>query len=468
MICANRFIYIACFLLFSIMLKGQNQLSLQQMQADFDQLATAFKEKHQGLYFYTDTLATNRKIDSLRSTLTADLPYRVFFSKIATLVAFTNEGHTNLSYSKPALKAIEQQTGFLPFGIFFCGENKDAIIQSVYEPTLGALVGKKVRSINGMTMEEIMAIILPAVATDGFNTTSAYEWVAWDFPSFYYYLNGLSSSFQLELEDIDGNSSTQNVKALDLKTINKQSTSAEYLLVNGLFPKRTYRVIDDSIAYVAMVVFSGKDKAIKAFYEQIFSDIKSKGIQHLILDIQRHVGGSEGVENLLASYLFREPFQKYRAVTAPFAVYQEFGNSKSIQRDKWRLVDNIPHRGDFTLMSNYYSDHQFDSPNPNLIFDGKVYVLTSGVTFSGGAEFASMLKMQDRALFIGEEVGGAHEGNVSGYSRSIKLEHSGISVSLPIVHFKMNSKPAVKGHGVMPDYEVPQTWKDLLEASIQS
>ena len=460
---------IACLLPAQVFVYGQHQLTLEQMQEDFDQLANAYKKSHQGLYFYTDTSATNRKIDSLRTTLTSDLNSRTFFNTIAALVALTNEGHTDLSYSEKEQKHLEKQIGFLPLGVFFCGKNQDAIIKSVYKPRLKSLKGKRIISINDHSVKEFMRKTLPYIATDGFNVSSAYEWVAWDFPFYYYQTYGPSTSFMLKLEDIEGNQFAQTIKAIDYRRVQKQSKASDFLLLNGIFENQAYRIINDSVAYVTMTSFSGKDKKIKRFYQKIFSDIKKKGIQHLILDIQRHVGGSEGMENLLASYLFDTPFQKYKEVTAPLANYHQFKQDESAKLDQWKLVEGTPKRGNFTLMSNYYSEHDFKAPSKDLIYHGKVYVLTSGVTFSGGAEFASMLKMKNRAIFIGEEVGGAHEGNVSGYSTTIELKHSKISAALPYVHFKMNVQPQEKdpkkgqkkGQGVIPDYYIPQSWKDL-------
>ena len=70
--------------------------------------------------------------------------------------------------------------------------------------------------------------------------------------------------------------------------------------------------------------------------------------------------------------------------------------------------------------------------------------------------------MTNRGIFIGEETGGTYEGNVSGYSEYVKLPNSKIKVKIPTVHFQINVEPKIKGRGVIPNYEVPQTWKDYL------
>ncbi|MEM1219315.1 MAG: hypothetical protein AAGH79_10400, partial [Bacteroidota bacterium] len=83
--------------------------------------------------------------------------------------------------------------------------------------------------------------------------------------------------------------------------------------------------------------------------------------------------------------------------------------------------------------------------------------------FSGGAEFSSMLQMTNRAIFIGEETGGTYEGNVSGYSETTILPNTKIRVDIPTVHFQMDVEPILPGRGVLPDYEVRQTWADYME-----
>jgi hypothetical protein len=53
---------------------------------------------------------------------------------------------------------------------------------------------------------------------------------------------------------------------------------------------------------------------------------------------------------------------------------------------------------------------------------------------------------------------------VSGYSRDVKLPKTKIKVSIPIVHFKVDVSPKVKGRGILPDHVVYQSWEDIIQA----
>ena len=197
-------------------------------------------------------------------------------------------------------------------------------------------------------------------------------------------------------------------------------------------------------------------------YENVFKKITDSNIKHLILDIQRNTGGTEGNENLLYHYLSEDKIRKYRKVTMLPKPYLKNKNDKDYIFDKWRLKNSIAERGEFTCYSDYLSDLGYSMPNKSYVYKNNLYVLISGLTFSGGAEFASMIKMTERGVFIGEETGGAYEGNVSGYSRTIKLPNTKIKIDIPTVHFQINVQPKIRGRGILPDYQVSQSWEDYL------
>jgi C-terminal processing protease CtpA/Prc len=433
-------------------------MSKDALLEDYDFLVEELKLYHQGLYQYVAKDIVDQKIDSIRNTIVSgDEIY--LFKKVNALIALTNEGHTNTNLPSKILKRFGRSKSFIPIELMFSG--KKAILMKYFlDDNLGVQFGDQILSINGKSIDAIMEALQPYVATDGFNETSLYEWVSWYFPLYYSLLYGKQKEFEIEVKSWN----TNVVKKYTLQATSLTSTKDKF---NTLQTKErplgfAYKTIADSIGYLAIPDFYSLDD-YEDFYKKCFTNIKKANVKHLIIDIQDNVGGEEGNENLLASYLYKKEFKKYENVLAPASVYEKFKKSKSAQLDQWELIDGIPHRGAFTLMSDYVSEFDYKAPNEDLKYHGKVYVLIAGRTFSGGAEFASMLKFSNRATFIGEETGGAYEGNVSGESIDVTLPNSKIEVSIPIVHFKMNIQPEIKGRGVMPDYEVPQRWDDIIE-----
>jgi len=268
--------------------------------------------------------------------------------------------------------------------------------------------------------------------------------------------------FKIEIHEFNKNK-TQTLTIPAIRFTKFKTKNAKFASQDFDYNHFKFEQINDSIAYLSIPSFGDDHVNYEKFYQSNFKKINALHIKHLIIDIQANGGGTEGNENLLFSYLSNRITQKYNQVTMLPKPYRKNKDKEGYIEDAWKLEDTIAKRGNFTLFSDYYSDLGYKKPQKELIYSGKLYVLISGKTFSGGAEFASLIKMTNRGLFIGEETGGTYEGNVSGYSEYVKLPNSKIEVKIPTVHFQINVEPKLKGRGVIPNYEVPQTWKDYLD-----
>lgn len=68
-------------------------------------------------------------------------------------------------------------------------------------------------------------------------------------------------------------------------------------------------------------------------------------------------------------------------------------------------------------------------------YSGNVYILISGLTFSGGSEFAALAKNHTNAFFIGEETGGGYYGNTSGRFLNFTLPETKTTGRLPLIKY---------------------------------
>lgn len=90
----------------------------------------------------------------------------------------------------------------------------------------------------------------------------------------------------------------------------------------------------------------------------------------------------------------------------------------------------------------------------------------NGGSFSTGSEILSVLRDHDRATFIGEEAGGTYFGNTSGFSADLVLPHSKLSIQIPLTTFALAvRKDARQDKGVLPDYPISKTSRDLLDGT---
>jgi C-terminal processing protease CtpA/Prc len=139
----------------------------------------------------------------------------------------------------------------------------------------------------------------------------------------------------------------------------------------------------------------------------------------LIIDVRKNVGGDPHMVALLCSYLFDKP-------THLNDLY-------------WRPEDNT---------AQYWS-HPFV---PGARFGGSkpIYVLTSGITFSGAEELSYNLQTRKRAVIVGERTkGGAHPGGRYRVDTHLKAAvPSGRAIN-PITDTNW------EGVGITPDIETP-------------
>jgi len=428
---------------------------------DFDYLITELKLQHQGLYEYVGKNETNAKIDSIRNTLKTGQTKLEFYQKLRYVIGLTNEGHTSIHLPRWSMIKFGLSKSFIPLTVKLCNENL-IVTQNYGKEVIGLKKGVKILSINGRRVSEILKKVYPLIPTDGFNKTSKSEWIGGlNFSLLYKLVYGKEKKFKIEVQEFNKNK-TQTLTIPAIRFTKFKTKNAKFASQDFDYNHFKFEQINDSIAYLSIPSFGNDDLDYEEFYQKNFKKIDSLNIKHLIIDIQANGGGTEGNENLLYSYLSNKVVQKYKQVTMLPKPYRKNKDKEGYIEDAWKLEDTIAKRGNFTLFSDYYSDLGYKKPQKELIYSGKLYVLISGMTFSGGAEFASLIKMTNRGIFIGEETGGTYEGNVSGYSEYIKLPNSKIKVKIPTVHFQINVEPKIKGQGVIPNYKVPQTWKDYL------
>lgn len=441
---------------------SQKQFKTEKLVADFDFAVEQLHSLHQGFYNYEEKIVVDEEIEKLKKEIDSPMTKLEFYEVMRKLLEIMNEGHGSVDLPKWTMLKTGLSKSFLPLTVKFL--YADLIVTQNYGDNVQNLSkGCKIVSINGKSIKEITDRLLALIPTDGFNETSKYEWIGGvNFSLLYRLVYGKNETFSLEVIEY-GTEKRKKVLLPAIKYTKFKSKNAKYPAKLFEYNTFTYKQINDSIGYLSIPNFYSSEINFPTFYQENFTKIRKQGIKHLILDIQGNVGGIEGNENLLFHYLSSNVIKKYREVTMMKEAYVKNQNKKDYKFDKWQLKDTIAYRGEFTCYSDYFSDLGYEKPNDEHIFKGKLYVLTSGVTFSGGAEFASLIKMTDRGIFIGEETGGAYEGNVSGYSEKVKLPHTKIKFDIPTVHFKMDVNPKKIGRGIIPDYKVPQTWEDYMK-----
>lgn len=129
--------------------------------------------------------------------------------------------------------------------------------------------------------------------------------------------------------------------------------------------------------------------------ENMFREVKEKGIDNVCVDLRNNGGGNSLVADEFIHYLDTD-------------TYRTWGQD-------WRL-------GKFLISSE--GETKKNEGYQELLFDGNVYVLTSVYTFSSAMDFAMLIKDNDLGTIIGEASGNLPGGY--GDIAVFKLPNSGL------------------------------------------
>jgi hypothetical protein len=378
----------------------------------------------------------------------ADALFRI----LRPLLSQIGEGHLTLHRS-PAMrmKDIHAQ-GLLPIDIHWTQEG--AWITAGWGDAASIAAGTPLLAIDDETPDVLVGEMMAALGHDGHIATGAMrEAEGAGYAKVRYWMRGSAPRFRLRLRDESGVTVERVVSGVAHSERPEPKSRVEsplarlewldkrtVLLVVPTFSNRRYRD-------------AGSD--FQSVIRRIFETVHARGARNMILDLRENGGGSEGNENFLFSFLVHDPIRKYASVQAravAISVRDSHGRRYDVE-----VYDKDERRRQTRLRNGHFS--RINEPPEGLMshwkrnspaFAGRLVVLAGGNTFSGAAELSSMLYHVRRGLFVGEEVGGAHIGNTSGYTWDVTLPNSGMELHVPLLQFRF-AWDGTPGRGVQPD-----------------
>jgi C-terminal processing protease CtpA/Prc len=210
----------------------------------------------------------------------------------------------------------------------------------------------------------------------------------------------------------------------------------------------------DSVNRSAMMDLSsfGRGYGLKKFFRNSFRALQQNNIGHLIIDVRSNGGGSVTNSTLLSRYLAK---QRFRVSDSLYAIKKGSPYSKYIQDHFWNklfITFFTRRKKDGNYHFAYFERHPF-RPKKENHYDGKVYILTGGNSFSATTLFVSAVIDQENVTVIGEETGGGAYGNSAWLIPDAKLPETGVRFRLPLFRLVVNKNTPKIGRGVQP--EVP-------------
>jgi C-terminal processing protease CtpA/Prc len=195
-------------------------------------------------------------------------------------------------------------------------------------------------------------------------------------------------------------------------------------------------------------------------FRQIFKHLRKNQIKNVVIDLRNNGGGSVFKGNKLLGYLLDAPIR-------PLVISRKPNLTFINPRFKGGFLERItpilftlnplqyPNKNGWNhcfLFFKKYRNH----------FDGNVYILTNGGTFSMASYVATYLKYKKQAVIVGEETGGSEYGSRAMAAGHIKLPNSEVKVQLNIYQMTHLIGIEDKGHGLLPDYAIEYSIDDKL------
>ena len=214
----------------------------------------------------------------------------------------------------------------------------------------------------------------------------------------------------------------------------------------------------DSVNHTAMMDLSsfGRGYGLRRFFKNSFRQLNQDKIGHLIIDVRNNGGGTVTNSTAISRYLAGKPFKISDSL---YAIRKRSPYQHYLQNNFWNklfITLFTKKHSDGNYHFGYFERHYF-KPKKKDHYDGKVYVLIGGNSFSATTLFVSSIIKQDNITVIGEETGGGAYGNSAWLLPDVTLPETGVRFRLPLFRLIIDKDVPKIGRGVQPEVDAKPT-----------
>ena len=423
-----------------------------ELLEDFDILVQNLESIHPAINEFTPKLALDAVYQKSKSSITEEMTEAQFHILVRKLIKEIGCGHTTALPSVEWYTQQKKEPKSIPLSVYVL--NDGVYIKHYTEDSLDLLTGQEIVSINNRKSGDILQMMRDIQQRDGYTQSYVDACLGRFFSVYHLFLFGGSDTYNISYKDKQGKVGEfvlQGGVKKKARTINKKAS------YEGTEMRLYYDEIDNNLAILDIDAFSRKD--FKKNYKYIFKELEEKQIKYLVIDLRDNYGGFFPNGNKLLKYLLPNKFvmkfsrPKNRPAKNQYA-HMPFSNNMTK-----RMFNLMPDPDKSDPMRNHEIKYK---PMKVNHFDGDVYVLTNGGTFSMGAAVTTQLKHERNAMIIGTETGGGENGSYAIINYHLMLPNTKIRVIIPYYFMDHGVTPEQKGRGVIPDIIVDQSIEDLI------
>lgn len=421
-------------------------LTTEQALEDAKHLWAKLEEIHPDLYFQKSKSQAQKEFAAIKAEIKSQAEWtkKELYRLLNPFVTTFKDGHTGLSIYDQFKSSNDS---VWPLLVNCEGE------RLFIETDLGANSvpkGSEILKINGDEIAKIISDLKKHISYE----RKEFAEIILEKRFFLHMWLRYGTDFTIEYKDKTGKLTAKNLSNISwskYQTKRSQTHKNENYYFDISYPQ-------EDVALLTINTFGISDSWFKTFVDKSFAEIKEKEIKHLIIDLRYNLGGKVKLVRYLYDQVALNPYRNFeKKITkySDYALAYRYGyNVSYIDQALKDLEANQK-----TRLKEEKSELNQLEENKNR-YSGKLYALTSPQTFSGGTNFATMVRDFDRGTIIGEETGGL----ASFYANPtlVVLPNSKLDLRVSNMQF---IRPAgfSNGEGIKPDLKIKVTPKKEID-----
>jgi len=445
----------------------------EKLQQDYTLFRKVLEESHPGLYWFTPKDSMDLYFNKGFSQLTDSMTEPDFRNLLSTITSKVRCGHTSVRYSKNYTSWLDTaRQRMFPFTVKVWGPDSAAVTANLNRKDSVLKRGSVITSIDGRDISVIIDTFTNYLQSDGYIITGKYQMMSNrnSFGNLYRAVYGIPKELRIDYLDSNGLTQSTLVNAFDppplatAKAPNEKQPPTTTPTPAPKPPKEEPKPIalraslnvqiDTTLksAYMTVNTFSSGNR-LRGFFRRSFRELRQRGIRYLVIDVRNNGGGDAGNSTLLTKYLVKQKFKLADSLYTNKRT-SHYGKHIELQPLYWLWTQFVTHKArDGKYHFGYFERHYF-KPKKRNHFDGDVYILTGGNSFSATTLFAKAIQGQSNVTVLGEETGGGAYGNTAWMIPDVTLPNTHVRFRLPRFKLVMDTALVKTGRGIMPDIEV--------------
>jgi hypothetical protein len=459
-----KLVLFICCLFFGVSTMAQKKLANApkiapaKLLQDLQTLHKVLEQNHPSMYWYTPKDSMDIYFSAALAAVKDSMSVWAFRTVVASYLANIKCGHTSVLFS-PKLTKLYAAYKYPQFPLQLkVWKDSAVVIGNLYTKDSILKRGTIVTAINQLPIKPLVDSIYSIISTDGNSINFKSQVLTNNFSGWYKARFGNTDSlYQISYIDSAGHAKTTSIAAYVPPKPKKDSLSKSNVVSSKTktpkpVPIKKWTLLVDSTANTAFMNLSSfSGKGFRKFIRRSFRTIQNRGVKNLVIDLRSNGGGEIKNSTLLTQYISDHSFKIADSVVAKNRGIRKIPMSSYLDVMGYALakvmISKKASDGGFHI--NRYEKHYYQPVTKNH-FDGHVYILQGGFTFSASTLFTSPLIKQKNVTIVGEETGGGYYGNSAILIPNIKLPHSKLLFRLPLYRMVMD-KTRPKGGGVIPD-----------------